>query len=79
MSPRNPATARQSRAEECATSTWDELPVTILERLASENVRSAEDWLALSRPKRAAIFGITPVMRRMIDAAAKASCEAATV
>lgn len=55
---------------------WDDLPVTILERLASENVRTAEDWLALSRPKRAAIFGITPAMRRAIDAAAKASCEA---
>ncbi|HTW38890.1 MAG TPA: hypothetical protein VMD49_10010 [Steroidobacteraceae bacterium] len=53
--------------------------MTIIERLASENVRSAEDWLALSRPKRAAIFGITPAMRRAIDAAAKATCQGAAV
>lgn len=79
MSPRSPATATQTRPEEYGTSSWEELPVTILERLASENVRSAEDWRALSRPKRAAIFGITPAMRRAIDAAAKATCQAAAV
>jgi len=79
MSPRSPATATRSPPEEYATTSWDELPVTIIERLASENVRSAEDWLALSRPKRAAIFGITPAMRRAIDAAAKATCQGAAV
>jgi hypothetical protein len=75
MSPRNPATAARSRPEDEAAASWDELPVHILERLASENIRSAEDWLALSRPRRAAIFGVTPAMRRVIDAAAKATCE----
>ncbi len=75
MSPRSPATATRARAEDESSPSWDELPVMVLERLAGENIRSAEDWLALSRPRRAAIFGITPSMRRMIDAAAKASCE----
>jgi hypothetical protein len=79
MSPRSPATATRSPAEDPPTTSWDELPTTILARLASENVHSPEDWRALSRPRRAAIFGITPAMRRMIDAAAKASCESSAV
>ena len=73
MSPRSPATASRSQPEECPPSSWDDLPVSILARLASENVRSPAEWLALSRGRRAGIFGITPTMRRTIDAAAKAS------
>jgi hypothetical protein len=79
MSPRNPATVARSRSEDERVSSWDELPVHVLTRLANENIRTAEEWLALSRPRRAAIFGVTPAMRRMIDAAAKATCESSAV
>ncbi len=75
MSPRSPAAAGRECPEDPPATSWDELPVMVLERLASENIRSAEDWLALSRQRRAAIFGITPTLRRMIDAAAKANRE----
>jgi hypothetical protein len=73
MSPRNPNALTRPRHDEVPASAWEDLPVSILERLASENIRSPAEWLALSRARRAAIFGITPVMRRTIDAAAKAS------
>ncbi|HTX24513.1 MAG TPA: hypothetical protein VMD03_07650 [Steroidobacteraceae bacterium] len=75
MSPRSPAIVTQSHPEDPPATPWEALPTTILERLASENVHGAEDWRALSRARRAAIFGITPAMRRTIDAAAKASYE----
>jgi hypothetical protein len=75
MSARNPNTVTRPRPDEAAASAWDDLPVSILERLKSEGIHSPADWLALSRARRAAIFGITPVMRRTIDAAAKASAE----
>jgi len=75
MSPRSTNAVSRSRPEEAPACAWDDLPVSILQRLASENVRTPADWLALSRPRRAGIFGITPIMRRTIDAAAKASAE----
>lgn len=75
MSSRNPNTASRPRSDEAAVSAWDDLPVSILERLKSESIHSPADWLALSRARRAGIFGVTPVMRRTIDAAAKASAE----
>jgi hypothetical protein len=73
MSPRTPSAVARQRPDETGACTWDDLPVSILERLASESVRSPADWLALSRARRASIFGITQIMRRTIDAAAKAS------
>jgi hypothetical protein len=75
MSSRNPNTATRAPSDEAAASAWDDLPVSILERLKSESIHGPGDWLALSRARRAGIFGITPVMRRAIDAAAKASAE----
>ena len=75
MSSRNPNTATRPRTDEAAATAWDDLPVSILERLKSESIHGPADWLALSRARRAGIFGITPVMRRTIDAVAKTSAE----
>lgn len=50
---------------------WADLPPDILQRLAAEGIRSAEEWRRLSRAKRRSIFGITPSVVKTLDAAAQ--------
>lgn len=53
--------------------TWSEIPDSIRATLEGEQIRSASDWLRLSRKARASIFGIPPGIRRMLDATARSA------
>jgi len=44
------------------------LPAAVLERPASESIRTIEQWRALGRRRRS-IFGVTAAMVRQIDQA----------
>lgn len=45
------------------------LPEHIVARLRSRNLHTIEDWQALSRIRKLAIFGVTRSIARSIDAA----------
>ncbi|MFZ1869584.1 MAG: hypothetical protein WAU49_13975 [Steroidobacteraceae bacterium] len=53
--------------QSAALANWADLSPIIRARLAAENVASAEEWRALSRKRRASLFGITPSVVRTLN------------
>lgn len=52
------------------SSDFSALPAILIERLAAENVFSADDWCRLNKRQRNRIFGITPSHIAIINRAA---------
>jgi hypothetical protein len=46
---------------------WADLSPVIRARLAAENIASPEEWRALSRKRRASLFGIVPSVVRTLN------------
>ena len=53
------------------TSLPDVLSPTLRERLGRHGIRSCEDWAALSRKRRRALWGITGAMVDLVDKAVR--------
>ena len=53
--------------QSAAPANWADLSPVIRARLAAENIVSAEEWRALSRKRRASLFGIVPSVVRSLN------------
>lgn len=58
---------RNTVADGTRILTETKLPAHLVERLAGHGIRTCADWRALSRKRRASLFGIVPSVVRTLN------------